>query len=118
MNIENTVNRLKEIKASIKELYKEKEQLERDIITVLNDFNLPLIEQNIELDGLVEIAILFEKRLNEYDLATKYPTVYKSGLKNYFSWKQALMSFDNPNDLWSVLKECTEYKKKHKMTYK
>ncbi len=112
-NLSEKVDELKDIKQSIRELYKRKGTLEKEILEELKNFDFPDEKCSITLDGLVEIEYAFERLVDYNLLMEKYPEVYKWGQRQRFDYKQALLSFDNPKVFWRIMNDCR--KDKHKV---
>lgn len=118
MTLKDKVKQHTDIKTNIRELYEKKSQIERSIIEELGNFDLKEETQTIDLDGIIEIAMIMKNEIDNDKVRELYPTVYAQGQKLYFDYKQAMLCFDNPKDFWLIMSDCRTKKKSYELKEK
>ena len=111
MSLSRKINELNDIKQQIKDLYKHKEEIERQIIQLVK-------EGSQDTDDFVAITEIYTKHLDHEKLRMKYPKVYEWGLTPKFDYKTALLSFDDKKMFWQIINECQYSKSKRKLNVK
>jgi len=115
MEFNAKVLKIKEIKDRIKELYIEKNRLEKEVIEEIENGETPFLATHTEV---IELVVLYKDRLDLGVLRELYPTVYNFGQKFTFDWEQASLAFDSPNDFWKLVKNCKVKEKSLKVRRK
>ena len=119
MTLNDRVEELKKVKSELKRLYREKYAIEKQIIKELDNFELEEGKnQRITLDNVVELGITYEKRIDPLLVRDLFPSVYNSGQRLYFDWRQAVLSFEKPKDFWILMNDCRKTEKKVKVKVK
>ena len=114
MNLSDNVKELKELNKEIKALNNKKYKVEQEILKELDNFQVSDKARHIEIDDIVTIGVLYKNKIDEEKLKQNYPTLYEQGLSTIFSYKQALLCFDNKKDFWNVMKDCIVKEKVYK----
>lgn len=118
MTLRDKVKQHTDIKTKIRKLYEEKSQVEKSIIEGLGNFDLKDETQTIDLDDIVEIAMIVKSEIDVDKVRELYPTVYLQGQRLYFDYKQAMLSFENPKDFWRIMSDCRKQTKTYELKEK
>jgi hypothetical protein len=109
----NKLYRIRKIKNEVKSLYKEKYQLEQDVILAIEETPLEqlpsLLCENVsekERELAYEVVEVFKKKMDYEKLMAHYPQVYEWGMKTIFDFEKALRSFEDSKTFWRIIKEC------------
>jgi hypothetical protein len=104
MTLSEKLTKIREYRSEIKGLYVKINTLEKEIVKEVEEGGSPFIQGgNGELE---EIIILYKEKLDIDKIRDLYPSVFNYGQKIVFDWKQATLSFDNPNDFWKLMRDC------------
>lgn len=109
----NKLYRIRKIKNDVKSLYKEKYQLEQDVILAIEETPLEQLPSLLcedasekERELAYEIVNVISKKMDYEKLMNYYPQVYEWGLKTVFDFEKALRSFEDSKTFWRIIKEC------------
>ena len=102
--LDGLVEELKFVKNAIKQNFATKKQIENEIVGYVEQLKS---EEDLEcVSNIVEIATVFEKRLDYNILKDRFPDVYKWGLVPRFDYKTAVKAFEDKRVFWQIINEC------------
>ncbi len=115
MEFNEKVLKIKEIKGKIKELYIEKNRLEKEVIEEIENGQTPFV---ITQEEVIELVVMYKDNLDLGLLREFYPSVFDFGQRFTFDWEQASYAFESPNDFWKLVKNCKVKEKSLKVRKK
>lgn len=109
MNIKENIQKMSELRQSIKDLYSELNALEKEIVSELKKSGKEKGFKTLEISESEQADLVwaFEKRIDYDRLKKEHPKIYEMGLETRFNQRKALMSIESNALLQTVLKDYT-----------
>lgn len=100
---------MSELRQSIKDLYSQLNELEKEIVSELKKSGQEKGFQTLEIseNEQADLVWAFEKRIDYDRLKKEHPKIYEMGLETRFNQRKALMSIESNALLQTVLKDYT-----------